>query len=347
VTRASLLDLSYRLLRASRLPAALASLFAGIGTIFSLHALARPDDSHFGFEGFSSADFLGAALDWLVARDYRVVSLDELHARLSTRSPGRKLVCFTFDDGYRDNLDIAWPMFQKRGLPLTIYVATDFIDRKALLWTYALREIVLAAPEVSPSLDGRSIRFPTDTYEKKRAAFAAIKGLLARTPGGTPEENFHRAFAGAFDPTTKPALYRMFMSWDDLRRLSLDPLVTIGSHSTRHVPLSGLSDAAIESELKGSRARIESEIGKPVQHFAYPFGSRREVGRRELNLAKAAGYKTMTTARLGAIFPEHAYSLHALPRIPFNAALDQEENLEVLLSGLPSVLLNRRRAVTF
>jgi peptidoglycan/xylan/chitin deacetylase (PgdA/CDA1 family) len=345
--RRSFLKLSYGLLRSSRLPHVLSPTFAGVGAIFSLHSLAHRGDAHFGFEGFSSAEFLESAIDWLVARGHRIVSLDELHAQLSKQNPIRHLVCFTFDDGYRDNLDIAWPLFQKRGLPFAIYVATDFIDRKALLWTYALREIVLAAPEVSLVLDGRSRRFVADTPEKKRATFAQIKSLLARTPGGTPEENFHRAFSGVFDPTTRPAFDRMFLTWDDLRRLSKDPLVTIGSHSTRHVPWRRLSEREIKEELDGSSVRIEREIGRPVEHFAYPFGSRREVGHRELRLAKSAGYKTMTTARVGTIFPEHARSLHALPRIPFNAALDREENLEVLLSGLPSALLNRRRAVTF
>ena len=75
-------------------------------------------------------------------------------------------------------------------------------------------------------------------------------------------------------------------------------------------------------------------------------GSRREVGRRELTLGKAAGYKTMTTARVGTILPKHARYLYALPRIPFNAALDREDNLALLLSGLPSTLFNLRRVVT-
>src|ERR1700748_45540 len=65
-----------------------------------------------------------------------LVPLDEMHRRLVTGDvPGRRFVCVTFDDGYRDNLEFAYPVLKKYEVPFAVYVATSFADRiGALLW---------------------------------------------------------------------------------------------------------------------------------------------------------------------------------------------------------------------
>jgi hypothetical protein len=54
----------------------------------------------------------------------------------------RRFACFTFDDGYRDNRQYAYPLFKRRSLPLTLYAPTDFPDGRGELWWLALEEIV-------------------------------------------------------------------------------------------------------------------------------------------------------------------------------------------------------------
>ena len=66
----------------------------------------------------------------------------------------RRFVCFTFDDGYRDNLEYAYPLFRRRGIPLTLYVPTDFPDGDGELWWIALEEVVPRADENGLGRDG-------------------------------------------------------------------------------------------------------------------------------------------------------------------------------------------------
>ncbi|MDX1383096.1 MAG: polysaccharide deacetylase family protein [Thermoanaerobaculia bacterium] len=62
------------------------------------------------------------------------------------------------------------------------------------------------------------------------------------------------------------------LSWDDLRGLADDPLVSLGSHSWSHVDLRRLDRATLRDDLRRSRERLEDEIGASVESFCYPRG---------------------------------------------------------------------------
>ena len=79
-------------------------------------------------------------LDQVQEAGLDVLSLDEATRRLK-EGDDRRFACFTFDDGYRDNLEYAYPLFKRRSLPLTLYVPTDYPDGNGELWWLALEEI--------------------------------------------------------------------------------------------------------------------------------------------------------------------------------------------------------------
>ena len=106
--------------------------FAGVGAILMLHHV-RPSRS-----GRFQPNHLLEVTPWFfetVIRRLRrskvdLISLDEMHRRLTTGDyPRRRFVCVTFDDGYRDNLQFAYPVLKRYEVPFTIYVATSFADR--------------------------------------------------------------------------------------------------------------------------------------------------------------------------------------------------------------------------
>src|SRR5215203_1872262 len=63
---------------------------------------------------------------------FDVISPGDLPAVLS-RKRGR-YVLITFDDGYRDNYDVAFPILQSEGVKATFFVATGFIDAPRVPW---------------------------------------------------------------------------------------------------------------------------------------------------------------------------------------------------------------------
>lgn len=86
-------------------------------------------------------------LDWMLAAGYSTVSMYDLYAHLASGAPlPEKPVILTFDDGYRDVYENAFPLLKERGMTATLFVVTDFMDEERpeyLSWDMA-REMLAA-----------------------------------------------------------------------------------------------------------------------------------------------------------------------------------------------------------
>jgi peptidoglycan/xylan/chitin deacetylase (PgdA/CDA1 family) len=129
----------------------LAPYTQGVGVIFTLHHVRPEPEEPRAFAPNRilevTPEFLDAVLDQVQEAGLDVVSLDEAVLRLE-QGDGRRFACFTFDDGYRDNLQYAYPLFKRRSLPLTMYVPTDYPGGHGELWWLALEEIVARASDI-------------------------------------------------------------------------------------------------------------------------------------------------------------------------------------------------------
>ena len=76
------------------------------------------------------------------------------------------------DDGYLDNYENAYPIFKKHHIPFAIFVATDFPDKKAVLWWYVIEELILNSSEIHLS-DGS--KYICKTFQEKWDTFRYIR----------------------------------------------------------------------------------------------------------------------------------------------------------------------------
>ena len=180
--------------------------------------------------------------------------------------------------------------------------------------------------------------FHAGTLEEKERSYNDIKNLFSNSP----QEELENIYACVFDNYEfKRDYMSLLMSWEDIKKISYDPLVTIGAHTVNHYNLRKLSPHDLVYELRKSKERIEEKIGRDVDHFAYPFGSKSTAGRREFEAAASAAFKMATTTRGGNIFPGHKEHLYCLPRISVTwENLDYIE-IETRLSGLFPFIRNR------
>lgn len=86
-----------------------------------------------------------------------------------------------------------------------------------------------------------------------------------------------------------------------LEALAQDKLVEIGGHTIQHPRISSLDEAAAMTELAGCRDRIMATLGRPVDHFAFPYGRSNDCAERDFALARQAGYLSASTTRKGLI----------------------------------------------
>jgi peptidoglycan/xylan/chitin deacetylase (PgdA/CDA1 family) len=308
--------------------------FAGIGIIFTSHRVVEPGEVVLDPSQVITTTFLAECLDTVLRRGYEVISLDEVKDRLAAPRPGPGFVCFTFDDGYRDNLTHALPIFRRREKPFNIYVTTGFPDRRLFFWWRALEKIIFAQDSIAMEHECGALRLDTRSLKQKRAAYAALCRRLSCNEG----HDAARALFHCHGIDYEALLAEDTLSWSELETMAHNPLVTLGAHTVSHPALRQLDRAAAAMEMTASRARLEEMLGIKVNHFAYPFG---DCGAREFDLARECGYETATTTQICNLFPAHLRHLWSLPRIPLDSRAARAETIDIHLSGLTSAMRMR------
>ncbi len=101
---------------------------------------------------------------------------------------------------------------------------------------------------------------------------------------------------------------RPLMSWNTVRELAARG-IEFGAHGVHHVDLTTLPPHAAQTEILGSKERIEDTIGRPVTSFAAPYGRTTPAIRREIQRHFLSAVGT-TLARARPTSP-----LHDLPRV--------------------------------
>jgi peptidoglycan/xylan/chitin deacetylase (PgdA/CDA1 family) len=231
---------------------------------------------------------------WLRGQ-FRLLPLGEALQRQRDGRLPAGTAAVTFDDGYRDNLDVAAPVLQRHGVPATLFVATDFIDG-GLMWNDRVIEAVRASPLAA--LDLGALGLPAVDLSgpvRKRAAVVALLSALKYRPPAQREADVD-AFVRLSRATALP---RLMMNAGELRRIA-ELGFDLGAHTCSHPILAQLPDDEAQRELQGSRERLEGLLGRPVRLFAYPNGrAGRDFDARHARIAAAAGFDAAFTTEPG------------------------------------------------
>lgn len=309
---------------------------AGIGVIFMLHRVREPDDTDFAPNRLLeiTPGFLDETIRLVRERGYVCLSLDEAVTRLKEGDVSERFAVFTLDDGYRDNLTDALPVFERHSVPFTVYLTTGLPDGTAEIWWVALERIIASSIAVRVMLpDGEIAMFTRDGFEK-HAAWNKFYWALRALPEDLLRAEVRR-LAAEHGLDLQALTRELAMSWDEVRMLAAHPLASIEAHTAEHFAQAGLPDARGRADIEQGLTRMESELGYRPRHFSYPYGDPTSAGEADFARAEALGFLSATTTRKGLIKPEHARRLSRLPRLSLNGEYQDRRMLEALLSGLP------------
>jgi peptidoglycan/xylan/chitin deacetylase (PgdA/CDA1 family) len=339
MSKIAILKASFELIQRSGAAKLLAPVWGGQGVIFCLHHVIPGGGLQAGFAPNNNLEITPEFLDELInlvkAKGYELLSLDHVVERLTSNSKNRFAV-FTLDDGYKDNAQFAQPVFQKHNCPFTVYVAPRIAEGTCELWWRGLEAVI--AKSAGFEFFGNTM--PTTTLEQKQMAWKITAPKLQAMPEYEQRDvikQLAKKHSVDLDLICKTAA----MDWDEIRSMAQDPLATIGAHTLNHYNLLKLPIEDAKREIIESGKRIESELQKPVRHFAYPYGNKDATGKREFELAKSAGYQTAVVTRLGTVQSQHAQHLHALPRVMISGRYQNLRYIEALISGVPGHLANK------
>lgn len=319
----------------------------GVGVILTLHHVRplRPERFQPNRLLEVAPEFLEDVVRWIRQSELDLVSLDEMHRRLTEGRFERRFVCMTIDDGYRDTLEWAYPILVRHRVPFTVYVPTSFPDRLGELWWLVLEAVVAHNTRVALVIDGSEQAFTCGTVAEKRHVFDQLYRWVRSFATEAELRRVVHDLAGRYRVDIAAFCDELCMNWDELGKLATDPLVTIGAHTVNHVMLAKTPESTARSEMDMSRAVIAAALGVRPAHLSYPVGDPASAGPREFRIATELGFKTAVTTRPGVLFPEHRDHLLALPRISLNGEHQQLRHVRVLLSGAATAVWNGFRRV--
>jgi len=323
------------------------ALARGRGVILMLHRVRPRESGEFAPNDVLeiTPEFLDVLLTELRREGFEIVPLDAVPDRLWAGSAGRPFAALTFDDGYRDNLEFAWPILKRHRAPWTLFITTDFADGRGQLWWVELELAIARLERVEIPSRGGMLEVSSRTTAEKQAAFDAIYRDLR----AGPEDRLRAVIADLARQAgvdTARIAPELCLGWAEIEALAREPEVSIGSHTLSHPILAKCDAAKARREIAESKVVLQRRLGRPVRHLAYPFGDPTAVGLREIRFAQEAGYATATISSPGHVFPEHAEHLCALPRVSVNGLFQNKTAVRVLLSGVPFLVWNRKRTVT-
>jgi peptidoglycan/xylan/chitin deacetylase (PgdA/CDA1 family) len=280
---ASSLGASSLLVRFARRPGLLALAYHRVGAL---------DGNNFDDELFSATpDDFRQQIRFLAAH-FDVLSADRLvdafrSGRLELTRPSALI---TFDDGYRDNCDVAMPILRDEGLSATFFVSAGYIDSPRLTWWDRVAYVMKQTRKPVLRLDypsAATFRIQTTT---KNAVIRDILRLYKRTPGIDQTRFFALLEHEAEVSVDAASLSRnLFMSWDDVRSLKRAGM-EIGAHTYNHPVLARVPEDAQRDELSLSKERLELETAAAVRLMAYPVGGPDAFTVATKRLARETGY---------------------------------------------------------
>ena len=314
--------------------------YQGVGVIFMLHRVSPitpPPDAFAPNRHLSiTPDFLDDVIMLVRERGMDIVSLDEARIRLLSPKP-RRFAAFTLDDGYRDNFEHAYHVFKAADAPFTVYVPSVWPTGSGFLWWRTLEDIIRVTPSISLNIGGSREVVATATVTEKNSAFECLRRIIHNLDLDAMKATVDDMASRYGIDANAPCAHEI-MDRDEIRDLSRDERVTIGSHSRTHAALAKLAVADLHHDLTTSRAELERVVGKPCLHLAYPYGNAEAAGPREYLAAAKAGYHTAVTTNRGLVLSRHSKTMMALPRIPLEGDLQDSRLVEVQLSGVPFAL---------
>lgn len=215
----------------------------------------------------------------LLQAHFTLVHLDDwLDARRAGRPLPVRACAITFDDGWRDNYEYAFPVLRAAAAPATIFLVSDMVGTRYRFWPNRLADLL--ANHAPAAL---ATRLP-EWLEPLVAAAAVDRGApldaeqIDAVIGRCKQVRTDAQIAAALDDIER-ALgggdqgHRDLADWDEIREMVDSGLVRVGSHTRRHTRLvAGLTVEQLQDEIAGSHRVLEERLGHPPRTFCYPNG---------------------------------------------------------------------------
>ena len=214
-------------------------------------------------------------------KHFEIVDLADWMERSRNGSSLPDRACaFTFDDGWKDNFDYAFPLLESEKVSATIFLVSDLIGRCYEFWPNRLARLLhhlyeAGHPRWPPGIVALMRR---SGQSRVKSSFESIEDLVdaliahcKKSPESEILSLLDEAEAGL--STFRPKAERDLLNHAEIAQMEASGLISFGSHTRRHTRLiAGLSRSSLIDEIAGSRAQLQTALRRDVSLFCYPNG---------------------------------------------------------------------------
>ena len=203
----------------------------------------------------------------VLTKYFTLVHLDDWLRNVDAgRTPPKNSCAITFDDGWRDNYEFAYPILRQAQAPSTIYLVSDLVGTRYSFWPNTLSLILSGGKREHWDRLPSWLRDLLPSIRKMSKD--EIDAVIARCKRFSDEQ-----MKSAVEHAVGDSGERDLITWDEAREMQSSGVIRFGSHTRRHTRLSQITDAAqLHDEIAESRSIIRKELGCEVATFCYPNG---------------------------------------------------------------------------
>lgn len=233
----------------------------------------------------------------LISKYFNPMPLLEARQRLEKGTLPENAICVTFDDGYKDNLEIAAPILKKYSIPATFFIATGFQDG-SIMWNDWIIESVRSSTAASITIEDLNlIALPLLSEAEKLSATDKIIMAIKYMPPDLRAK--YVDIVKSYGNSSWLNKLKLMLSRDEVLQLHRMGF-SIGGHTENHPILKSLDSVSAKKEIETGRDKLSQLLGEKIELFAYPNGKLGvDYSGLDVELVEQAGFSLAVTTHKG------------------------------------------------
>ena len=268
----------------------------------------------------ATAEQLDEQLSFL-ARHFDLVGPQDLEAVLADRRA--RAIAITFDDGYRECYDIAYPILRAHGAGALFFLTTGFLDGFRTAWWDEVTWMVARATRAELPANGWLPASVPLTGPTRDASVASLMAQYKTLRGARAEEFLDYLAEATGSGRRDPAEARdEWLTWDMVREMCGGGLA-MGGHTVNHPVLARHDRATQHAEISACVERIAQETGEQPRSFSYPDGVRGTFDATTKGLLEESGVR-LGFSNYGGIARAPGADPYDIPRISLGHGMTRQ-----------------------